>query len=252
MANDVEARGSGRVFDEIVEEYDRHRPAYPDAVDSQPARGLRVVAVEPGERLVARARDRLAGAGEVQFVNARFEEAPVPRAHHRAVFSASAIHWVDPDVSWRKIADTLIDGGTVALLSYFGLDEPGSHEDQQALRAGLARMHPSSPSNGPLTVISTGWLRGRRSGTRTCQRPGHGSGATTYRAGMYATCSAMLSSPRHRSASNTQPMRSTPCWGRCRSGRVYRFGSAKLSAPSTMSSTSCWGGRFARAPSRVW
>jgi 16S rRNA A1518/A1519 N6-dimethyltransferase RsmA/KsgA/DIM1 with predicted DNA glycosylase/AP lyase activity len=56
------------------------------------ARGLRVMAVEPGEQLIARARDQLGGAGEVQFVNARLEEAPVPRASYRAVFSAAAIH----------------------------------------------------------------------------------------------------------------------------------------------------------------
>jgi len=106
------------------------------------ARGLRVMAVEPGEQLIARARDQLAGAGEVQFVNARLEEASVPRAHYRVVFSASAIHWVDPDVSWRKIADALVDGGTVALVSYFGLQDPRSAEDQRALRAALARIAP--------------------------------------------------------------------------------------------------------------
>ncbi len=121
VVNRVEVRSYGRVFNEIADEYDRHRPAYPDALVDRAcevaglapgarvleigcgtgqltrsllARGLRVVAVEPGEELVARARDQVAGAGEVQFVNARLEEAPLPRAHCRAVFSASAIHWV--------------------------------------------------------------------------------------------------------------------------------------------------------------
>ncbi|MBV8955381.1 MAG: class I SAM-dependent methyltransferase, partial [Solirubrobacterales bacterium] len=165
MADRVEIRSYGRVFNEIADEYARHRPAYPDALihracevgglipgvgvleigcgtgqltRSLLARGLRVTAVEPGERLIALARDRLAGAGEVQFVNARLEEASVPRARFRAVFSASAIHWVDPDVSWRKIADALVDGGTLALDSFFGLEDPRSAEDQQALRGSLA------------------------------------------------------------------------------------------------------------------
>jgi len=169
VINSAEVRSYGRVFNEIADEYDRHRPAYPEAlVDracelawlapgarvleigcgtgqltrSLVARGLRVVAVEPGEQLVARARDQLAGAGAVQFVNARLEEAPLARGHYGAVFSASAIHWVDPDVSWRKIADALVDGGTVALLSYFGLQDSGSAEDQRALRAALARVAP--------------------------------------------------------------------------------------------------------------
>jgi len=176
VADRVEIRSYGRVFNEIADEYARHRPAYPDALihracevgglipgvgvleigcgtgqltRSLLARGLRVTAVEPGERLIALARDRLAGAGEVQFVNARLEEASVPRARFRAVFSASAIHWVDPDVSWRKIADALVDGGTLALVSFFGLEDPRSAEDQQALRGSLARIAPDLAAEWP-------------------------------------------------------------------------------------------------------
>jgi SAM-dependent methyltransferase len=165
------------VFDQIADEYDRHRPAYPDALVDRAcelaglaagatvleigcgtgqltrsllARGLRVVAIEPGEQLIGRARDRVASAGEVRFVNARLEDAPLPRANCRAVFSASAIHWVDPEMSWRKIADALVDGGTVALLSYFGLQDPRSDEDQQALRAALERVAPELAGEWPV------------------------------------------------------------------------------------------------------
>ncbi len=175
MANSSEIRSYGRVFNEIAEEYEHHRPGYPDALIDRAcevaglgpgarvleigcgtgqltrsllARGLRVMAVEPGEQLIGRARDQLAG-GDVEFVNARLEEASVPRGHYRAVFSASAIHWVDPDVSWRKIADALVDGGTVALVSYFGLEDPRSAEDQQALRAALARIAPELAAEWP-------------------------------------------------------------------------------------------------------
>jgi SAM-dependent methyltransferase len=106
------------------------------------ARGLRVTAIEPGDRLLARARDRLQDVGDVQFVNARLEDASPPRAHYAAVFCASAIHWVDPDVSWRKAADALVDGGMLALVSYFGLDDPRSAQDQRALHAALAEIAP--------------------------------------------------------------------------------------------------------------
>jgi SAM-dependent methyltransferase len=114
------------------------------------ARGLRVTAIEPGERLIARARDQLANAAGVEFVNRRLEEASVAHAHYSAVFSASAIHWVDPDVSWRKIADALVDGGTLALVSYFGLEEPRSAGDQQALRAAMARVAPGVVADWPI------------------------------------------------------------------------------------------------------
>ncbi|MGZ4340602.1 MAG: class I SAM-dependent methyltransferase [Solirubrobacteraceae bacterium] len=169
MPRQADARSYGSVFDEVAEDYDRHRPSYPDVlVDraceragigpgaavleigcgtgqltrSLVARGLRVTAVEPGRQLIARARDQLDGEGDVRFVNARLEDALVPAARYSAVFSASAIHWVDPDVSWRKAADALVDRGTLALVSYFGLDDPRSAGDQQALRAAMATIAP--------------------------------------------------------------------------------------------------------------
>ena len=101
-----------------------------DLTRSLLARGLRVTAVEPGRRLVARARDQLDGLGDVRFVNARLEDALLPADRYSAVFSASAIHWIDPDVSWRKAADALVEGGSLALVSYFGLDNPRSAGDR--------------------------------------------------------------------------------------------------------------------------
>ncbi len=176
VADSVEVRSYGRVFNEIADEYDRQRPAYPDALIDRAcevgglargfrvlevgcgtgqltrgllARGLRVTAVEPGEQLIPLARDRLAGAGDLQLVNARLEEAVVPRGHYRAVFSASAIHWVDPDVGWRKLAEALVHGGMLALVSYFGLEDSRSAEDQQALRAALIRHAPELAAEWP-------------------------------------------------------------------------------------------------------
>jgi SAM-dependent methyltransferase len=174
MQPQLDARSYGRVFDEIAEDYDRHRPTYPDVLidaaceDLSPgaavleigcgtgqltrsllARGLRVTAVEPGRQLLVRAREHCDDAGDVQFVNARLEDAPLPSAHYAAVLSASAIHWIDPDVSWRKAADALVDGGSLALVSYFGLDDPRSAEDQRALRATLAAIAPELAAEWP-------------------------------------------------------------------------------------------------------
>jgi ubiquinone/menaquinone biosynthesis C-methylase UbiE len=173
---DAPARRYGKVFDEIAAEYDRHRPAYPDELIDQAcqvagigsgdhvlevgcgsgqltrallARGLRVTAVEPGQNLIALARRNLDGAGAVEFVNARFEDAPLPREQFQAVFSASAFHWVDPEVSWQKAADVLVPGGTLALVQYFGLEEPRSEEDQKAVLAAMRKVAPDIASNWP-------------------------------------------------------------------------------------------------------
>jgi SAM-dependent methyltransferase len=176
MANAATGRSYGTVFNEIADEYDSHRPVYPDALIDRACavaglgpgapvleigcgtgqltrsllvRGLRVTAIEPGDRLIARARDQLEDLGHVQFVNARLEDVSLPRAHYAAVFSASAIHWVDPEASWRKAADALIDGGVLALVSYFGSDEPRSAQDQRALRAALAEIAPELAAAWP-------------------------------------------------------------------------------------------------------
>jgi SAM-dependent methyltransferase len=170
------ARRYGTVFDEIATEYDRHRPVYPDELVDQAcraaaigsgdhvlevgcgtgqltrglaARGLRVTALEPGPRLMALARQNLEGAGEVDFVNARFEDAVLPRRHFQAVFSASAFHWIDPGVSWQKAADVLVPGGTLALVQYFGLEEPRTKEDQEAALAAIRRVAPDVAATWP-------------------------------------------------------------------------------------------------------
>ncbi len=185
MPQQPAARSYGRVFDEIAEDYDRHRPTYPDVLVDRACkgiapgaavleigcgtgqltrslldRGLRVTAVEPGQQLLARARDRLDGAGDVQFINARLEDASLPRARYSAVFSASAIHWIDPDVSWRKAADALVDGGSLALVSYFGLDDPRSADDQQALRAAMTKIAPELAAAWPTYRDLAGTLAG--------------------------------------------------------------------------------------------
>jgi SAM-dependent methyltransferase len=185
MPRQPDARSYGRVFDEVAEHYDRHRPAYPDVLvdracegfgpgaavleigcgtgqltHSLLARGLRVTAVEPGRQLIMRAGDRLNGVGDVQFVNARLEDASLPRAQYSAVFSASAIHWIDPDVSWRKAADALVDGGSLALVSYFGLEDPRSAHDQQALRAAMTTIAPELAADWPTYRDLAGTLAG--------------------------------------------------------------------------------------------
>jgi SAM-dependent methyltransferase len=170
------ARRYGKVFDEIAAEYDRHRPAYPDELIDQAcrvagigrgdqvlevgcgsgqltrgllARGLHVTALEPGQSLIALARRNLEGAGAVEFVNARFEDALLPGEQFQAVFSASAFHWIDPAVSWQKAADVLVPGGTLALVQYFGLDEPRSRDDQEAALAAIRKVAPDIAANWP-------------------------------------------------------------------------------------------------------
>jgi SAM-dependent methyltransferase len=176
MTDGTLTRSYGRVFNDIAAEYERHRPAYPDAlVDhacraagidpgdrvleigcgtgqltrSLLARGLRVTALEPGDQLIAIAEENLKDSGAVEFVNARLEDVQLPVERYRAAFSASAIHWVEPDLGWRKIAGTLAPRGTLALLQYFGLREERSADDQEELLRAMRRQAPEIAATWP-------------------------------------------------------------------------------------------------------
>ena len=170
------SRSYGRVFNEVAAEYDRNRPTYPDVLVDQAcevagiragdrvleigcgtgqltrsllARGLRVTALEPGDKLISLAEQNLKDAGDVEFVHARLEDMRWPSESYNAVFSASAIHWVDPDLSWRKIADALAPNGTLALVQYFGLQEQRSVDDQDALLSAVRRHAPELAATWP-------------------------------------------------------------------------------------------------------
>jgi SAM-dependent methyltransferase len=169
-------RSYGKVFNQVAAEYDRHRPIYPEQLidlagqvaglergdqvleigcgtgqltRSLLVRGLRVTAIEPGAQLAGLAQQRLQGTGELELVNARFEDARLPHERFRAVFSASAIHWVDPDVGWQCAADALVPGGTLALIQYFGLHEPRSADDQRALLSAMTAIAPEIAASWP-------------------------------------------------------------------------------------------------------
>jgi SAM-dependent methyltransferase len=176
-----------RSFNDVAADYDRDRPSYPDELIDQAckvaglgvgdavleigcgtgqltrsllARGLRVTALEPGDRLMALARENLNGASDLTFVNARLEDASLPCGKYQAVFSASAVHWVDPDVSWQKAACVLVPGGTLALIQYFGLRDQRSTDDQQAMLAAIARVVPEIAASWPSYRDLDGTLAG--------------------------------------------------------------------------------------------
>jgi SAM-dependent methyltransferase len=182
------ARRYGAVFDTVAVEYDRHRPTYPDELIDLAcraggltagdrvleigcgtgqltrglvARGLSVTAVEPGQNLISLARQVAPG---VDFVNRRFEDAELPD-RFAAAFCAAAFHWLDPDVSWRKVARSLAPGGVLALIQYCGVEHPDTATDADALLSALAATAPEIAADWPslrdLETIMAG-VRDRR------------------------------------------------------------------------------------------
>lgn len=150
MAEPTALRKLRGVFDGVAEAYDAARPGYPqELVDTAiaagrldadsaileigsgtgkltellVARGLRVDAVEPGANLIEAARRRLGDTGAVRYEQATFEDAELPDGAYDAIFSATAFHWVEPQVGWAKAARVLAPDGQLALLTHIGLED---------------------------------------------------------------------------------------------------------------------------------
>jgi SAM-dependent methyltransferase len=147
-------------FDEVAAVYDRGRPPYPDAVIDdllagtgiQPGdrvleigcgtgqitvplaeRGLHITALEPGANLAAIARAKLAAYPAVAVIESRFEDYELPPEPFGLVVSATAFHWVDPQIRVAKSATALTHGGYLAIIhTYWGV---GAHRDAFGARS---------------------------------------------------------------------------------------------------------------------
>ena len=176
MTEPTGLRRYAQVFDRVAADYDASRPGYPEAIvdvavrrggldagarvvevgcgtgkltELLAKRGLEVDAVDPGASMIAAARRRVGDASNVHFHHGRFEDVPFPEAAFDAVFSATAFHWVEPDVGWAKVAHHLRDDGLLALLVYAGVTHEGSGDVDREFRAVLEEHVPALVDGWP-------------------------------------------------------------------------------------------------------
>ncbi len=129
-------------FDSAAQLYQQARPDYPDALYDElvglaglrsgdrlleigcatgkataplARRGFQITCVEIGAELAAAARHTLAGFPEVEVIEAAFETwQPPAAATFDLVFAATAWHWIDPAVKYRRAWELLRPGGHLA------------------------------------------------------------------------------------------------------------------------------------------
>jgi SAM-dependent methyltransferase len=160
----------GEVFDEVAEDYDEFRQGYPAEIvdtaierghlapgaralevgcgtgkltEALVARGLRVDAVDPAPRMIELARRRVGDSVNVTFYVGRFEEVALPDEAFDALFAATAFHWLDSRVSWRKAASHLKSGALLALLTHTSVPHEQSREVDEGFRALLNQYAPA-------------------------------------------------------------------------------------------------------------
>jgi len=74
----------------------------------------KITAVEPGENLLAIARKRLGHYSNINFVNTKFEDFNTEELFD-GIFSATAFHWIDPDIKYRRAYSLLKNDGLLVL-----------------------------------------------------------------------------------------------------------------------------------------
>lgn len=132
-----------RTFDEVARLYNEVRPRYPDelflklieAAALQPGsklleigpgtgqattplamKGFDITAIELGAALANVLSNALQHHKNVQVIVGAFEEIALPASSFDLVFAATAFHWIDPLVRFKKAHNLLKNGGHLAIM----------------------------------------------------------------------------------------------------------------------------------------
>lgn len=131
-------------FNEVAEDYDRLRPHYPDALAADLIAyaaldatkkaleigigtgqatlpflktGCELQAVELGEHLAKQSKDKFASYDRFTVMNQDFESAAFAGESFDLIYSASAFHWIKPEIGFPKVLQLLKRGGVFAWIS---------------------------------------------------------------------------------------------------------------------------------------
>lgn len=162
------------IHDQVAQLYDRARPGYPAALfddiiayaelaaDARilevgcgtgqatlplAQRGYAIDCVEPGAQMAAIARANLSHFPAVTLSLTDFERFSRPPASYDLLFSATAFHWVDPKVRFRKAREALKSLGTLALFWHRPVQTEASREFIDAVQQVYQTVAPELASD---------------------------------------------------------------------------------------------------------
>ena len=174
------------IFDQAASDYEKARPGYPEqlfqdiiAISKIPEhgqileigcgtgqasvpfaeKGYSMICLDIGKELLARAMQNCMAYPKVKFEVSSFEEWQASDATYDLVISATAFHWIPPDVGYPKAAYVLKDTGYLALFwNYHPTPYTGFFQAAQAIYREIvpewepASSHPSAEERIQQTV----------------------------------------------------------------------------------------------------
>lgn len=140
MMQDPELKAT---FNEDAERYHKYRPRYPQilfdkliydtgltpasrlleigpgtgqATEAMAKYGYDITAIELGKDLANKARSVLEDYQNVKVLTGAYEEIELPDSSFDLIYSATAFHWIRPEVRFKKSAQLLRPGGHLAVI----------------------------------------------------------------------------------------------------------------------------------------
>lgn len=162
------------IHNQVAQLYDRARPGYPAALFDDivayaqleqsarilevgggsgqatlplARRGYSIDCLEPGAQMAAIARGKLAAFPQVKVICARFEAFSRPPASYDLLLSASAFHWTDPRIRFRKAHELLTARGALALFWHRPVQTEASRDFFAAVQAVYRTVAPELTSD---------------------------------------------------------------------------------------------------------
>ena len=157
-------KGLEGTFDKAATLYDKMRPGYSDelyraifdyakvgpesnALEVGPGTGqatlpmlktgCALTAVEYGENLASRLKEKFSGYPGFTVITDKFEDAPLEKDNYDLVYSATAFHWIPEKEGYEKVYSILKRGGVFARFA----NRPRPGKDDPALQAEIEDLY---------------------------------------------------------------------------------------------------------------
>jgi cyclopropane fatty-acyl-phospholipid synthase-like methyltransferase len=116
--------------------------------------GCKVIGIEPGANLVTIAKQKTAQYSNVEIKEAMFEDFE-PAEKFDAVLALTSFHWISEYLKYKKVFDSLNDGGSFALVwnSFFQSNSPATQEVNALYQELLPDVYPPSEKDVNVSVL---------------------------------------------------------------------------------------------------